>query len=161
MGRAGGRNCAGARGIGARMTVSQTAFRHGLLDPALPAPDGLVNPDGAPATKRFDVYRNNVAVSLSDALESAFPVIRKLVGDNFDECAEAAQKFTSEKEMTFIPPFDHPKIIEGQGTVGLEIFKELPDPDYIFLPVGGGGLSAGVGTCLKILRPQVKIISIQ
>lgn len=65
------------------MTVSQTAFRLGLLDPSLPAPDGLVNPDGTPTTKRFDVYRNNVAVSLSDALESAFPVIRKLVGDNF------------------------------------------------------------------------------
>lgn len=65
------------------MTVSQTAFRHGLLDPSLPAPNGLVNPDGAPAKKRFDVYRNNFAVSLSDALESAFPVIRKLVGDNF------------------------------------------------------------------------------
>ncbi len=65
------------------MTVSQTTFRKGLLDPTMPAPVGLTNPDGAQATKRFDVYRNNVAVSLSDALESAFPVIRKLVGDQF------------------------------------------------------------------------------
>jgi hypothetical protein len=65
------------------MTVRQTTFRQGLLDPTMPAPEGLINPDGAQATKRYDVYRNNVAVSLSDALESAFPVIRKLVGDQF------------------------------------------------------------------------------
>ena len=65
------------------MIVTQTAFRKGLLDPSLPAPEGLQNPDGAQATKRFDVYRNNVAVSLSDAMEAAFPVVRKLVGDEF------------------------------------------------------------------------------
>ncbi len=65
------------------MIVTQTAFRKGLLDPSLPAPKGLQNPDGAPATKRFDVYRNNVAVSLVDAMVAAFPVIHKLVGDEF------------------------------------------------------------------------------
>ncbi|MCO4846634.1 MAG: putative DNA-binding domain-containing protein [Yoonia sp.] len=65
------------------MTVTQTEFRKGLLDPTMPAPVGLLNPDGTQATKRFDVYRNNVAVSLSDALESAFPIIRRLVGDKF------------------------------------------------------------------------------
>ncbi|SFR35285.1 Putative DNA-binding domain-containing protein [Yoonia tamlensis] len=65
------------------MNVTQAAFRAGLFDPELPAPNGLQNPDGAQASKRFDVYRNNVAVGLSDALEAAFPVIRKLVGDNF------------------------------------------------------------------------------
>jgi hypothetical protein len=65
------------------MTSDQTLFRKSLLDPTIPAPAGLLNPDGAQATKRFDVYRNNVAAGLSDALESAFPVIRKLVGDTF------------------------------------------------------------------------------
>jgi hypothetical protein len=65
------------------MTVRQAAFKTAMLDPAAPVPDGIINPDGAPATKRFDVYRNNVAVSLSDALEAAFPVVRKLVGDQF------------------------------------------------------------------------------
>lgn len=65
------------------MTVSQSEFRKGLFDPTMPTPAGLVNPDGSPATKRYDVYRNNVAVSLSDALEAAFPVICKLVGDKF------------------------------------------------------------------------------
>lgn len=85
----------------------------------------------------------------------------KLVGDNFDACAVAAKQFTEENDMTFIPPFDHARIIEGQGTVGLEIFAELKDPDFVFLPVGGGGLSAGVGTSLKNLRPQVKVIGVE
>lgn len=65
------------------MTVTQAAFKAAILDPAAAVPTGIVNPDGAAASKRFDVYRNNVAVSLSNALEAAFPVIRKLVGDEF------------------------------------------------------------------------------
>ncbi|MDX8348247.1 DNA-binding domain-containing protein [Cognatiyoonia sp. IB215446] len=65
------------------MTVSQATFKDTILDPQAPVPAGLINPDGQTASKRFDVYRNNVAVSLSDALETAFPVVRKLVGDQF------------------------------------------------------------------------------
>jgi hypothetical protein len=65
------------------MTFTQAAFQAAILDPSAAVPDGVINPDGAPAKKRFDVYRNNVAVSLSDALEAAFPVVRKLVGDEF------------------------------------------------------------------------------
>ena len=65
------------------MITTQTDFRAALLDPNVPAPNGLQNPDGVPATKRFDVYRNNVAVSLTDALETAFPVVEKLVGNQF------------------------------------------------------------------------------
>lgn len=65
------------------MSVTQSAFRAAMLDPAAAVPEGIINPDGAPAQKRFDVYRNNVAVGLADALETAFPVLRKLVGDEF------------------------------------------------------------------------------
>ncbi|MDP5084216.1 MAG: putative DNA-binding domain-containing protein [Yoonia sp.] len=65
------------------MTVRQAAFRNAMLDPAAAVPAGIINPDGGQAAKRFDVYRNNVAVSLSDALEAAFPIVRKLVGDQF------------------------------------------------------------------------------
>ncbi len=63
--------------------TSQSAFRTALLDPSSPPPVGVQNPDGVAASKRFDVYRNNVAVSLTEALEAAFPVVRKLVGDDF------------------------------------------------------------------------------
>ena len=63
--------------------MSQSAFVAALLDPDLPVPAGLVDPAGRPAAKRFDVYRNNVAGSLTMALESAFPAVRKLVGDEF------------------------------------------------------------------------------
>ncbi|MEK7253231.1 MAG: threonine ammonia-lyase IlvA [Bacteroidota bacterium] len=85
----------------------------------------------------------------------------QLVGDTFDDCAEAAKAFTLENGRTFIPPFDDHRIIEGQGTIGLEILDELPLVDFIFMPVGGGGLSAGLGTCIKTYRPQVKLIGVE
>jgi threonine dehydratase len=81
-----------------------------------------------------------------------------LVGDTYDDCAVAAQAFTEENGMTFIPPFEHPKIIEGQATVAVEILNELSKVDYLFVPVGGGGLSAGVGTYFKTYSPGTKII---
>jgi threonine dehydratase len=85
----------------------------------------------------------------------------KLIGDTFDDCAIAAKKFTEENDMVFIPPFDHQKIIEGQGTVGVEILEELSNIDYVFIPVGGGGLSAGVGSYFKLLSPQTKIVGLE
>ena len=70
------------------MSVNQTDFTRAIMDPKAATPSGLVNPDGAPATKRFDVYRNNVAVSLTDALQTAFPVVNKLIGEeNFKAIA--------------------------------------------------------------------------
>jgi len=65
------------------MITTQSDFRAAILDPNKAPPEGVINPDGAKATKRFDVYRNNVAVSLTDALEMAFPVVHKLVGSDF------------------------------------------------------------------------------
>jgi threonine dehydratase len=85
----------------------------------------------------------------------------KLIGDTFDDCAFAAKKYTEDHGMTFIPPFDDLRIIEGQGTVGVEIFEDIQDVDYIFLPVGGGGLSAGVGSFFKTFSPQTKIIGVE
>ncbi len=90
----------------------------------------------------------------------------KLVGDTFDDTAIAAKAYTQEHGMTFIPPFDHPSIIEGQATVGVEIiedyyqFEQTPI-DYIFLPVGGGGLSAGVGTYFKEASPHTKVVGLE
>ena len=84
-----------------------------------------------------------------------------LTGDTFDDCAITAKKYTEEHAMTFIPPFDDEKIIEGQATVGVEIYEELNTIDYIFIPVGGGGLAAGVGSYFKIFSPSTKIIGVE
>jgi len=85
----------------------------------------------------------------------------KLTGDTYNECAITAKKYTEEKGMTFIPPFDDYKIIEGQGTVGVEILEEESKVDYLFVPVGGGGLSAGVGSYFKTFSPLTKIIGVE
>jgi threonine dehydratase len=90
----------------------------------------------------------------------------KLVGDTFDDTAIAAKAYTLEHRMTFIPPFDHPSIIEGQATVGVEIIEdynqlEQTPIDYIFMPVGGGGLSAGVGTYFKEVSPHTKVVGLE
>jgi threonine dehydratase len=85
----------------------------------------------------------------------------KLIGDTFDDCAVAAKQYTEENGMTFIPPFDDYRIIEGQGTVGVEILEDQSDIDYLFVPVGGGGLSAGVGSYFKTYSPKTKIIGLE
>jgi threonine dehydratase len=85
----------------------------------------------------------------------------KLVGDTFDDCAVAAKKFTEENDFTFIPPFDDYRIIEGQSTVGVEILEQQSSIDYVFIPVGGGGLSAGVGAYFKTYSPNTKIIGLE
>jgi threonine dehydratase len=85
----------------------------------------------------------------------------KLIGDTYDDCAAAAKAYTKENNMTFIPPFDDYKIIEGQGTVGLEILEDQPTIDYLFLPIGGGGLAAGVGTYFKTFSPKTKLIGVE
>ncbi len=85
----------------------------------------------------------------------------KLVGDTFDDCAVAAKTYTLQNKMTFIPPFDDHKIIEGQGTVGLEILEDQPEVDYLFLPVGGGGLSAGVGSYFKTFSQKTVLIGVE
>ena len=85
----------------------------------------------------------------------------KMVGDTFDDCAVAAKKYTLLQGMTFIPPFDDYKIIEGQGTVALEILEDQPEIDFLFMPVGGGGLSAGVGSYFKSVSPKTVLIGVE
>ncbi len=85
----------------------------------------------------------------------------RLVGDNFDDTAKAAIKFSNENGMVFMPPFDSEKIIEGQGTVGLEILEDLKQVDFLLMPVGGGGLSAGVATVFNELSPDTQLLGIE
>ncbi len=85
-----------------------------------------------------------------------------LVGDTFDDACVEALKFSEQQKAPFIPPFDDKKVIEGQGTVGYEILLDSHEPiDYLFLPIGGGGLSAGVGSYFKQISPATKIIGIE
>jgi len=86
-----------------------------------------------------------------------------LEGNNFDESFDISQKYSQEKQLQFVHPFDDEKVIEGQATVGLEIIEQLKDNklDYIFLPIGGGGLAAGVSTYIREVSPQTKIIGVE
>jgi len=84
-----------------------------------------------------------------------------LVGDTFDECQKHARAYSLEHQMIFIPPFDHERIIEGQGTVGKEILEDIDTVDFLFLPVGGGGLSSGIGHHFKTLSPSTRIIGVE
>ncbi len=102
----------------------------------------------------------NQKVSQTKMFGEGFVEVR-LIGDTFDDCAIAAKKYTETHGLTFIPPFDDIRIIEGQSTVGIEILEDLQDIDFIFLPVGGGGLSAGVGAYFKTHAPATKIIGVE
>lgn len=85
-----------------------------------------------------------------------------LEGDTFDDSYHKALEAAEKHQKIFIHPFNDPKVIEGQGTVGLEILNEIKEKvDYLFLPVGGGGLASGVGTIFKTLSPETKIIGVE
>lgn len=84
-----------------------------------------------------------------------------LHGDVYDESAAYAAKLAEEKGYTFIHPFDDPAVATGQGTIAMEIIKELPLVDYILVPIGGGGLATGVSTLAKLLNPKIKVIGVE
>lgn len=84
-----------------------------------------------------------------------------LTGDTFDDCQKAALEYASEHDMTFIPPFDDIKIIEGQGTVAVEILEDLPDVDAVIMPIGGGGLSSGLSFYMKQHAPATKLYGVE
>lgn len=84
-----------------------------------------------------------------------------LVGDTFDDCMKEAIEYTEAHKMTFIPPFDNEKIIEGQGTVGVEIYEDLPSVDVVVMPIGGGGLASGISKYLKEVKPSVRLIGVE
>jgi threonine dehydratase len=84
-----------------------------------------------------------------------------LTGDTFDDCLREALIYTQAHGMTFIPPFDNEQIIEGQGTVGVEILNDLPGVEAVIMPVGGGGLAAGTGSYLKQQVPGILLIGVE
>jgi threonine dehydratase len=85
----------------------------------------------------------------------------RLVGDSFDDALATALAHAEERGLVFVHPFDHPDIIAGQGTIGLEILEQLPDVGTVLVCVGGGGLISGTAVALRALRPEVRIVGVQ
>ena len=84
-----------------------------------------------------------------------------LHGEVFDDAAELAAQLAEEQGLTYVHPFNDPVLATGQGTIAYEIFQDLPDVDTILIPIGGGGLAAGVSTLSKLLNPSVEVIGVE
>ncbi len=85
----------------------------------------------------------------------------ELVGESFDEALAAAQEFAERAGRVFVHPFDHPDIIAGQGTLGLELLEQVPEMGTVVIPVGGGGLISGTAVALREKRPDVRVVGVQ
>ena len=134
-----------------RGVVTPSAGNHGLgvayQAKKLGIPATIVMPKGAPLIKQSNVRRLGATVVLH--------------GDSYADALAKAREIESEKKQVFVHGFDDLAVIEGQGTLGLEIVEAVPDLDVVIVPVGGGGLIAGVGTAVKALRPQAKVIGVE
>jgi threonine dehydratase len=105
----------------------------------------VVVPEGAPAVKVDRMRALGAEVRLVPPAERAV----------------RAERIADDTGAALVPPFDHPRVIAGQGTVGLEIVADLPEVDVVLVPVGGGGLSSGVATAVKALRPSARVIGVE
>ena len=85
-----------------------------------------------------------------------------LIGDTYDEASAYAQNLVAEKGLIYIPPYDDPDVIAGQGTVAMELLRQYSGPiDAVFIPVGGGGLCAGMAAYIKYVRPEIKVYAVE
>ncbi|MEO1920373.1 MAG: threonine ammonia-lyase [Sphingomonadales bacterium CG12_big_fil_rev_8_21_14_0_65_65_10] len=85
----------------------------------------------------------------------------ELFGETFDEAYAHARELERERGLTFVHPFDDPQVASGQGTVALEMLEDAPELDMLAIPIGGGGLSSGMGTAAKALRPEIEVIGVE
>ena len=88
----------------------------------------------------------------------------RILGKDFDDAKKICDQIAKDEKLIYIPPFDDPYVIAGQGTIGMEILEELPDPDAVFVQIGGGGLAAGVGEYIKGKDnppPNTKVIGVE
>jgi threonine dehydratase len=84
----------------------------------------------------------------------------RIVGNSQDQAQEEVERLVREDQLVSLPPFDHPEIVAGQGTIGLEIVEAMPNVASVLVPVSGGGLAAGVAAAVKAMRPQAKVIGV-
>ena len=134
-----------------RGVVTASAGNHGLAVAFHAARLGIgaviVMPEWAPLTKVVAARRHGAEVLLH--------------GDNYDAAYARAREIEAERGLVFIHPFDDPRVIAGQGTVGLELCEQVPELEAVVVPVGGGGLAGGIGVALKSLRPEARLIGVQ
>jgi threonine dehydratase len=91
----------------------------------------------------------------------AYGAAVQLVGETVDDSLAAAEAYATETGAHFVPPFDDPLVIAGQGTLGLEILEQVPEAEVVVVPVGGGGLLAGVAAAIKATRPEVRVVGVE
>ena len=108
----------------------------------------IVMPESAPAVKVAGVRRYGGEVVFAGKTRSPEQQLR-------------AERYVAEEGLVLIPPFDHPDVIAGQGTTGLEILEQVPEVGTVLVPVGGGGLLSGITTAIKAIRPEVEIIGVE
>jgi len=134
-----------------RGVVTASAGNHGLAVAFHAARLGIaaviVMPEWAPLTKMLSARRQGAEVVLH--------------GDNYDEAYARAREIEASRRLVFVHPFDDARVIAGQGTIGLELAAQVPDLDAVLVPVGGGGLSAGVAIALKSRRADVEVIGVE
>jgi threo-3-hydroxy-L-aspartate ammonia-lyase len=135
-----------ARGV---ITYSSGNHAQGVARAArlLGIPAVVVMPTDAPAIKRERVQADGAEVIL--------------VGTSGEEREVAARALARERGLTVVPPYDDDRIIAGQGTIGLELVEDLPDLAGVLVPIGGGGLSSGIATAVKALRPDARVIGVE
>jgi threonine dehydratase len=107
----------------------------------------VIIPRSAPITKIEAIKRHRVQL--------------QLIGENYDEAEQAARQMASDENIPFISPYNDPQVIAGQGTVGLEMLEAVPTLETLLVPVGGGGLLAGIALIAKALNPRIKVIGVQ
>jgi threonine dehydratase len=134
-----------------RGVVAASAGNHGLAvafhAQRLGLAATIVMPEWAPLAKVTAARRHGATVVLH--------------GENFDEAYTRAREIEGASRLVFVHPFDDPRVIAGQGTIGLELLAQVPDLDAVLVPVGGGGLIGGVGVAIKSTRPEVAVIGVQ
>ena len=135
-----------ARGL---ITYSSGNHAQGVARAArlLGVPAAIVMPSDAPAVKRARVEADGAQVVV--------------VGPASDERRRVAEEIAASRGLAIIPPYDDPRIIAGQGTVGLEIAEDLPDVAVVLVPIGGGGLAAGVAAAIRALAPDARVIGVE
>lgn len=131
------------------VTASAGNHAQGLASAAglLQCPCRVIMPEGTPLAKELAAQAYGADVVLC--------------GTNYDEAVTYAKQMAQEENLLYVPAFDHELIMAGQGTIGLELLQDLPQIDTLLVPIGGGGLIAGVATAIKLQKPDVRVIGVE